>query len=396
MKSSTWMKSAIASAIYHTACGPPKRDERRLPPGVRGAILVVQIKESAGGSENPFGVIAHHIGIRKRAMQIEIRVTGPIHHRSARITLWLALAAASGVTLSAAQQQQQQPPPTQQAPPQQTEPPAKQEKGDQSTATLPRGKKLYLKDGSVQVVREYERTGDTVHYYSLLESQWEEIPAALVDWDATAKAEADQAAKEKEFANRVATQERNREAIPQLDIDASLLVAPGVILPQDLGMFALAGSKVVKLEEIRTTTKADKGRVAEQILSPIPMVPGRQRVEIKGKHSAVRLPAGELQFYLRINVDDPEPEVDLLRAHPDGETRRLEWINYPVAGEPIEQRETLSTLKWQVAKGVFRFTINQTMEPGEYALAILTENKLNVFVWDFGVDPAPQGPAKNK
>ncbi len=217
-----------------------------------------------------------------------------------------------------------------------------------------------------------------------------------MDWDATAKAETDEAAREKEFASRVAKDERNREAVPQLDIDASLLLAPGVFLPQDLGMFAFTGNKVLKLEATRTDSKLDKGRVTEQILSPIPLVPGRQRVEIKGKHSAIRLPAGELQFYLRINVEDPEPDIDLLRAHPDGETRRLEWITYPVAGDPIEQRETLSMLKWQVAKGVFRFTVNQPMAPGEYALAVMLEDKLNTFVWDFGVDSAPQTPAKNK
>lgn len=321
-------------------------------------------------------------------------MTGLLYHRSTRIALLLALAAAPAGALIA---QQQQPPPAQQAPPPaQTGTAGKQEKGDPSAATLPRGKKLYLKDGSVQAVREYERTGDTVHYYSLLESQWEEIPAALVDWDATAKAEADNAAKDKDFAARVAKEERSREAVPQLDIDASLLVAPGTFLPQDLGMFALAGTKVTPLTTIKTETKLDKGRVTEQILSPIPLVPGRQRVMIKGKRAIIRLPAGELQFYLRIPVDDAQPEIAILRLHPDGETRRVEWITTPVAGEPIHQREAISILTWQVAQGVFRFTVNQNMAPGEYALAVILHDGLDTFVWDFGVDSAPQAPAKSK
>ena len=54
----------------------------------------------------------------------------------------------------------------------------------------PRGKKLVLKDGTFQLVRSYQRSGERVRYYSAERGDWEEIPAAMVDWDATAKAEA--------------------------------------------------------------------------------------------------------------------------------------------------------------------------------------------------------------
>jgi hypothetical protein len=346
-------------------------------------------------AENQFMAMAHLIGIRTDEMQSTARMTGPIHYRSTRIALWLALIAASGGVLFA-QQQPPPPPPTQQGPPQQADTTAKQEKSGQNAANLPRGKKLILKDGSVQVVREYVRTGETVRYYSLQESQWEEIPATLVDWDETKKAEAEQEAKEKEFASRIATQEKNREAIPQLDIDASLEVAPGVILSQDEGMFALAGTKVVQLTETKTEIKTDKGRVVEQVLSPIPIVPGRQRVVIKGKHSPIRLAGGELQFYYRINVEDAEPTIEMLRAVPDGDARRVEWIVTPAGSEKMEERESISLLKWQVAKGVFRFTVSQPIGPGEYALAVILQDGLNIFVWDFGVDRPSQIPPKNK
>src|ERR1700683_934918 len=50
---------------------------------------------------------------------------------------------------------------------------------------LPRGKKLMLKDGSFQLVREYQVEGDRVRYYSVDRDGWEEVPAALVDLDKT-------------------------------------------------------------------------------------------------------------------------------------------------------------------------------------------------------------------
>ncbi|MGB9404057.1 MAG: hypothetical protein WCA98_10980, partial [Candidatus Acidiferrales bacterium] len=78
---------------------------------------------------------------------------------------------------------------------------------------LPRGQKLFLKDGSFHVVREYHIDGDRVRYYSVERSQWEEIPAALVDWDATKQAQATQAKQDATLDAKLHKDEVARNAV---------------------------------------------------------------------------------------------------------------------------------------------------------------------------------------
>ena len=49
--------------------------------------------------------------------------------------------------------------------------------------------KLYMKDGSYQMVSSYEVQGDRVRYFSVERSEWEEVPTSLVDFDATKRAQ---------------------------------------------------------------------------------------------------------------------------------------------------------------------------------------------------------------
>ena len=46
---------------------------------------------------------------------------------------------------------------------------------------LAASQRLYLKDGSYHSVREYQKVGDRVRYYSTERGDWEEIPLDLVD-----------------------------------------------------------------------------------------------------------------------------------------------------------------------------------------------------------------------
>src|ERR1700732_1851523 len=76
---------------------------------------------------------------------------------------------------------------------------------DQGTirVQLPKGKKLVLVDGTIQIAREYSVQGDRVRYWSVERSDWEEIPTALVNWDATHKAEAEQAQQDADLKAKI-------------------------------------------------------------------------------------------------------------------------------------------------------------------------------------------------
>jgi hypothetical protein len=272
-----------------------------------------------------------------------------------------------------------------------------------AAARLPRGKKLVLKDGSFQLVRSYERKGERVRYFSAERGDWEEIPAAMVDWDATAKAEAESDKAAEELANKVHKQEEATKAEMVMDIDASLQVAPGVFLPPGEGMFVIEGKSVSQLDQVGSEIKKDKKRTLQQILSPIPIVPGKRHVEIPGAKAKLRITNAQPEFYLREAPPDPDrttpiqkstrpgergPELELVRATVKGNRRQLETIRSLFGEEISQERNTISLQRWDVAPTVFRFTLSETLPPGEYALAEILPDGMNLYVWDFGVDGA--------
>lgn len=264
------------------------------------------------------------------------------------------------------------------------------------SAASPRGKKLILKDGSVQLVREYQVQGDRVRYYSLDRSQWEEIPETLVDWDATKKLESEEGKREAQLVTKAHTQDEE-ENVPVLDVDASLELAPGIFLPDGAGIFVFDGKHATRLAEAETKSNLSKGNAIKQVLVPVPLVPSREVISIRGAHAKFRLSAAQPEFYIRTK-DSGEPNVNLVRAKVHSDYRVIENLD-----ELFQQKQTVAAtidlLRWQVAEGVYRYTLMKPLPPGEYAMVEQVESvDQSLYVWDFGVDgsAAVEAPAKTK
>lgn len=262
-----------------------------------------------------------------------------------------------------------------------------------TTSSPAHSKKLVLKDGSILLAREYHVEGDRMRYYDLDGSQWEEMPAALVDWDATKKLEADKEKREAAILEKAHVREEARRA-EAIDIDASLEAAPGVFLPPGAGFFVFDGKAVVPLTQAQASSKVSKGKMVEKILVKIP-VPERHTISLPGKRATMRISNTQPEFYMR-TADEREPQMKLIRAKVQGDSRHLENLDELFGGQQ-EKANTVPIQLWQVAQGVYRFTMGQDLKPGEYAFAenIPAEARMSLYVWDFGVDASAK-PAKVK
>jgi hypothetical protein len=256
-----------------------------------------------------------------------------------------------------------------------------------ASANLPPSEKLYLKDGTFEVVSSYKIEGDHVRYYSIERSEWEEIPASLVDWDATKKAQADEARERQEELRKIKKQVQAQQAAA-IDVDASIEIKPGLFLPPGEGVYLVDGGSIRQLAQNPAATKLDTGRRITQILVPVPMA-SKYTVVLLGKNAKLRTRNSEPEFYFR--SDDPaQPQLALIHARVKGDERQVEDIS-SFFGQTSEKAKAIPMTVTPVARGVFRLLPEQDLDPGEYVLAeILPKQQMNLDVWDFGIDP----PAK--
>src|ERR1700677_5216608 len=127
--------------------------------------------------------------------------------------------------------------------------------------------KLYLKDGSYQLVREYKVDGDRLQYYSVDRSDWEEIPVDLGDLKRT---DAETGARQKTLD--VQQREADEEKVAAREIRQEILK-----IPRDPGVYRLEEGQLRVFNAAEGTVHNEKGRNALKALAPVAIFAGNAR-----------------------------------------------------------------------------------------------------------------------
>jgi hypothetical protein len=244
--------------------------------------------------------------------------------------------------------------------------------------------RLYLKDGTYQLTNEYKVLSDRVSFYSTERSEWEEIPLEMVDLDRT----------KKEVAERDAALEAETKAQAEEDNAEREVVKEIQLIPPDPGVYYMRGDKLETMKLASSKLVGDKRRTVLKVISPLPMVTGRQTLELDGESSEMRVTETRPEFHFRLANEESFAIIKLTRKKG---ARVVETVEIaPVVKEVAEHREEVPTFKKQESDMLYKIWPEHDLEPGEYALVEYTETRVNIEVWDFGVGAPSSGDSSKK
>ena len=289
---------------------------------------------------------------------------------------------------------------------------------------LAKNHRLILKDGSYQLVREYQIVGDRVRYKSIERNgDWEELPASLVDWDATKKWELNHGNEEEEGSSpamKEAEELDKEEAAERLEErQRRPEIVKGLELPDEDGVFAFdtfrGTPELVELvpSDVAINTKFKKGVSFINLLVGV-----KADFELFGQKVKVHLHVNDPAFYLSLETPDQAEKVlshaltvptggakeqtsrkhgahsqssgfALVRVDQRKEVRIVGAIHLSPTGT-VSQNEDIVPTKIEVLPGKrwLKLTPQQPLTIGEYALVeIISPSEINQSVWDFRVDP---------
>jgi hypothetical protein len=231
--------------------------------------------------------------------------------------------------------------------------------------------RVYLKDGTFQLAREYQVEGDRVRYYSTERGEWEELPLDLVDLKKTEGEIHARHAAEKEEKQQSAAEDK-AEIEMEREIDK---------VPKEPGVYYVDGDAMRTVKQAESKMVTDKGRRALKILSPIPMVSGKITVELDGPHAPTQVKSDKPEFYIRLSQEEQFALVKLTDHKGNRVVEKIQVV--PVSNEEVETFNSVELFQHQVGDMVFKFWPLKPLDPGEYAVVQYTQGKVDTQVWDF-------------
>lgn len=264
-----------------------------------------------------------------------------------------------------------------------------------------RTERLILKDGSFQSVVKYEVQGVRVHYMSSERFEWEDIPASLIDWEATNKYNS--ALTSGKLPTKITETPEEREEREKEEAN-SPEIAPGVSLPGSGGVFLFDQfqGKPELSEIVQNGSELNKSAKKKNVLRSAinPLASSKQAFEIKGEHAQIQSHVSRPTIY--IDIDDvprndavPGDRFRLVRAEVKKDVRTVGNVKVSIGGKVTEQNAFIPADVTKLGTGDWlKLVPRQDLAPGEYAVVeMLDPQEMNLYVWDFGVNAnAPVNP----
>ena len=276
--------------------------------------------------------------------------------------------------------------------------------------------RLILKDGSYQSVTKYEIHGERVRYFSAERGEWEEVPKALIDWDATDKFE--QGRQNAKLAPEAVELDKELEAERKAEQARSPQVAPGLRLPDEGGVFLLdTYENQPQLAELQQSggdvEKNTKSNILRAAINPLAGV--KQTIELPGAHARIQSHTAVPSLYINIDTNEGAPATvtlkpatgepaplapsnsapanddrfKIIRVEIKGGKRVAGAIKIAVTGKMKTDERFLAATVTAMTGGWVKLTPTEPLAAGEYAVAeMLGKEGMNLYVWDFGVNPS--------
>ena len=326
------------------------------------------------------------------------------HLRLCRELFWIGLAAIALAAPAFAQKQKRKPAPPASAKPAPAPQPC-------PVILPPEGThRLIMKDGSYQSFSKCEVAGERVRYMSAERYEWEEVPSSLVDWKATEKYEQASQAGVRESARVTAAEE---EAERRAQEARAPTVSPGLRLPDAGGVFLLDSfqgkPELIELSQNGGEINRERGKnVLRATLNPF--AGSKQSIELKGVRAQVQAHVAQPVIYL--NVDPAEADAGensgaeatahaapalanryrIARLSRKKDSRVVGNLKVAFTGKLSQHQELVPSAVELLSGPWIKLAPLGPLPPGEYAVVeMLGEKEINLYVWDFGVDPtAPE------